>query len=566
MRMSKKIRFALATLIASIALFVGLSQPSSGSSHTDSVSVQPRCSLCLGGEQANQSASWAQQNPATIRASRSAALSAATRDVLKETSEIRQLSILRPVQSSAQSRAEIERMIMKNLDQEMTPARTHAAEVTLKKLGMVSPDFQYRALLIRLLTEQVAGYYDPRTREFHLADWIDIDGQRPIMAHELTHALQDQHFNLRRFEHWPKGDSDAELAAHALIEGDATLTMALYIVSNPLSAPAFLKSLGTASMSSVELDKAPRAVRESLLFPYQQGLDWTTNLYKRGGWDGVSRAFTELPQSTEQILHPEKYFAHEAPVKVTLPDITLLLNRRGQRLEVGVQRSEISGQWAVGGEQSAAGNAGILPAFSGTDFQSVIPIAGLRTVSGYAFTGSADAPPAFARYSSLITQYLSLSSPAPDTRSPAPASWRRLDYDVQGEWGFYLILDQFLKSPAESRRAAAGWGGDSFAVYEGPKGEVPIASLSTWDTENDAREFFDAYVKRTELRYPSSERLESPSSEDQTRNSKLETRNFQSWRTSEGAVIAELRGSRVLIVEGIPDRVDPNALLRSLRQ
>ena len=86
-------------------------------------------------------------------------------------------------------------------------------------------------------------------------------------------------------------------------------------------------------------------------------------------------------------------------------------------------------------------------------------------------------------------------------RSLLTGAWRRIAYDVQGEWGFYLILDQFLKSPAESRRAAAGWGGDRFAVYEGPKGEVLIASLSVWDTENDAREFFDAYVKRTELRY-----------------------------------------------------------------
>jgi hypothetical protein len=96
---------------------------------------------------------------------------------------------------------------MKNLDDEITPADMHASEVTLKKLGLAPPDFQYRAFMIRLLTEQVAGYYEPKTRQFYLADWIDIDGQKPIMAHELTHALQDQHFNLRRFDHWPKGDS-----------------------------------------------------------------------------------------------------------------------------------------------------------------------------------------------------------------------------------------------------------------------------------------------------------------------------------------------------------------------
>ena len=166
-----------------------------------------------------------QQPAATNAAARNAALVAATQEVLKETSDLRQLSILRPVQSSTQSRAEIERAVVKNLDEDISPADMHAAEVTLKKLGLVPQNFQYRALMTRLLTEQVAGYYEPKTRQFHLADWIDVDGQKPIMAHELTHALQDQHFDLRRFEHWPKGDSDAELAAHALIEGDATLVM-----------------------------------------------------------------------------------------------------------------------------------------------------------------------------------------------------------------------------------------------------------------------------------------------------------------------------------------------------
>src|SRR6266478_7674593 len=267
-----------------------------------------------------------QQTAANNAAARNAALVAATQEVLKETSDLRQLSIVRAVQSSSQSRTEIERAVLKNLDEDITPADMHAAEVTLKKLGLVPQDFQYRALMTRLLSEQVAGYYEPKTRQFHLADWIDVDGQKPIMAHELTHALQDQHFDLRRFERWPKGDSDAELAAHALIEGDATLVMALYVANNPLRALAFLKSLGATGLPSEELDKAPRALRETLLFPYQDGEKWVSVLYKRGGWNEVSQAFTTLPQSTEQILHPEKYFAHEAPVKVRLSDMTGLLN------------------------------------------------------------------------------------------------------------------------------------------------------------------------------------------------------------------------------------------------
>src|SRR6266550_1209848 len=277
--MPKQIRFTTTALVSIVLAFAGLFQPPASSS---------------------------QQSPqTTTTAARNAALIAATADVLKETSEIRQLAILRPVQSSTQSRPEIERMIVKNLDEETTPAQIHAAKITLKKLGLAPPDFQYRALMLRVLTEQVAGYYDPKTREFHLADWIDLDGQRPVMAHELTHALQDQHFDLRRFEHWPKGESDAELAAHALIEGDATLVMALYVANNPMRALAFLKSLGTTGMATVELDKAPRALRETLLFTYQEGLNWTRDLYKKGGWNQVSEAFTTLPQSTEQVLHVE---------------------------------------------------------------------------------------------------------------------------------------------------------------------------------------------------------------------------------------------------------------------
>src|SRR4051812_20287503 len=238
------------------------------------------------------SAQPAPQQPAEASAAaRNAALVEATQEVLKETSFIRQLAVLRPVQSSTQSRADIERAIMKNMEEGTSQADIHATEVILKKLGMAPADFEYRSLMVRVLTEQVAGYYEPRTQQFHLADWIDVDGQKPIMAHELTHALQDQHFNLGRFEHWPKGDSDAELAAHALIEGDATYAMVMYVANSPLRALAFIKSMGATGIATEELDKAPRALRETLLFPYQEGLNWTRNIYKQGGWNAVSQAF-----------------------------------------------------------------------------------------------------------------------------------------------------------------------------------------------------------------------------------------------------------------------------------
>lgn len=386
---------------------------------------------------------------------RNAALVAATNEVLEETSRLRELPILRPVQSSAQSRAEIERMIVANLDRETTAADMHSSEVTLKRLGLVPANFELRPLIVRLLTEQVAGYYDPKERQFHLADWIDVDGQKPIMAHELTHALQDQHFNLARFEKWPKGDSDAELATHALIEGDATLAMTLYVSSNPARALTFLKSFMAADTSSQELEKAPRALRETLLFPYQEGLMWTRALYQNGGWPAVSRAFTTLPKSSEQILHPPKYFVHEAPVKVSLPDLHSLLG----------------------------------------------------------------------------------------------AGWRRIDADVNGEWSFYLILDEFLKAASTSKLAAAGWAGDRYMTYENAAGQSVYVSMSGWDTEKDAREFFDAYVKRTRLRYA---------------DARVISERAAAWsaHTSEGDVTIELRGSRVLVMEGMPVKANNRALIR----
>ena len=289
-----------------------------------------------------------------------------------------------------------------------------------------------------------------------------MEGQKPVMAHELVHALQDQHFNLKRFEKWPKGDSDAELAAHALIEGDATLAMTLYMAKNPLVALAFIRTLGAQEAASEQFKQAPRALRESLLFPYEEGSAWATQLYKRGGWEMVSQAFAKLPQSTEQILHADKYFAYEAPQKLTLPDFKAVLG----------------------------------------------------------------------------------------------PTWKRIDSDVNGEWGCYLILDEFLNNATESKQAAAGWGGDRFALYEtGKPDEFFIVQLTGWDTERDAREFFDAYAKRTLKRYPQAK--ESKSTDNGER---IE------WTTPTGGVVMELRGSRVVIFEGIPSKTNANALLRLIWQ
>jgi hypothetical protein len=469
-------------------------------------------------------------------ATRNAAIVAATSEVLKETSEIRELPILKPVKSSAQSRTEIERMLIKGLNEQMTAAEMHATEISLRKFGLAPNDFEYRSFIIKLLTEQVAGYYDPKVQQFHLADWLELETQKPVMAHELTHALQDQHFNLRRFEKWPHGDSDAELAAHALIEGDATLAMTVYMAKNPLVALAFSRAL-TSGVATEQFNQAPRAMRESLIFPYLHGLEWATQLYRRGGWTMVSNAFTRLPLSSEQILHAEKYFNYERPVKVVLPDLAGLLNASTAKT------------------QPPPGTAGASPALALNAAQ--------QSTGTHQPPGTAGASPASVTKAS--TGRTGASRRLPTANRPLPtAAWRRIDSDVNGEWSYYLILDQFLNSPAESKRAAVGWAGDRYALYEGPGGQVFLAQVAAWDTENDAREFFDAYVKRTELRYPDAKQLDQADAETQTRYSKPETRNSYSRSTKEGGVVIQLRGLRVLILEGVPEGVDATTLIKAL--
>ena len=405
--------------------------------------------------------------PAPVTAAvnpKSAGVAAASARVLRETSEIRKLAVLRTVKSGAQSRAEVERMLVRNLDEDTTPAEFRASELTLKKLGLVPTDFNLRPFLLALLTEQVAGYYDPKAQQFYLADWIGLDEQEPVMAHELTHALQDQHFNLRRFENWPKADADAELAAHALVEGDATLLMTFYVMRDVSRAGALMKAAQASGGSMEKIDSAPRVLRESLIFPYLQGTSWVSQLYKRGGWSLVSEAYTKLPQSTEQILHADKYFASEAPLKVETPDMSATLG----------------------------------------------------------------------------------------------AGWKRIDYDVNGEWGTFLMLDEFLKSEKDSQKAAAGWGGDRYALYEQARtGQTCLTQMTAWDTEQDAREFFDAYRERTMRRY----KIKAAPAPEAAGATNTSTDTYQ---TGEGAVVIARRGVRVLILEGLPASMNAKKLLATL--
>ena len=391
----------------------------------------------------------------SVKADSVAKVIEAATQLLEEVSQLRGLKILSPVKSGAKSRQEIEQEIIRGFEEETTPEEIEATNKTLKAYGLVPRDFNYREFMIRLMTEQVAGFYRPKTKELFIADWNDLEQQKPVMAHELQHALQDQHFNLGRFEKWPNGDGDREMAIHALIEGDATALMYNYQLKPMGGDVTKLPSLISFADQTLEQAKrekqdvyvsAPMALRESLVFSYIYGAAFVQELLKKRGWAGVSQAFTDLPQSTEQVLHIEKYLANELPIKVTLPNIAKQLGD----------------------------------------------------------------------------------------------GWRRLDADINGEFGYTLILAEFI-GKKDARQAAAGWGGDQSVLYENSKtGQLMLTHLSHWDTEKDATEFFRAYTQRTTKRYPMAK----------ARVAKSETEH--SYPTPDGEVFVQLRGQAVLVIEGLP--------------
>jgi len=146
-----------------------------------------------------------------------------------------------------------------------------------------------------------------------------------VLVHELTHAAQDAHFDLRSLP-WNQHDNDdLALAATSLLEGDATAVMLDHMAGRDTSAIADLDLLltsGPQMLGSPQLALAPRAIQELLIFPYLAGFRTVSELRRRGGWEQVNAAYRDLPLSTEQILHPEKYLdQRDPPQQVRLPEV-----------------------------------------------------------------------------------------------------------------------------------------------------------------------------------------------------------------------------------------------------
>ncbi|HKH48861.1 MAG TPA: hypothetical protein VKM72_29695 [Thermoanaerobaculia bacterium] len=347
-------------------------------------------------------------------------------ELLHQAETWRGLRAKRRIDSRTLAEKELAGAVVESFHEEMPSGVLRSMEIALKTFGLIPENLDLAVFLPGLLTQEIAGYYDPETKALSLIRReggvlggreaeIGLDPQRAedmVLVHELTHALQDQHFDLTAFTKTAPM-SDAATARQALVEGDATLTMMDAFLAVPIEElPGAGKLLQLAMEGSEkwmtgapdvpgskELAAAPPYIRETLLFSYVQGNLFCISVRQKGGQKLLDHAFrNDPPRSSEQILHPEKWHGRrDDPVAVEWPDL-----------------------------------AGALP--------------------GYAKAAEGE----------------------------------------MGELAIRILLRESLKDEARAEAAAAGWGGDRFAVYQtgGEKdGRRLLAWITEWDTAEDAAEF-----------------------------------------------------------------------------
>jgi len=296
------------------------------------------------------------------RQKRLAASTTQRKAVEEAVTAIRGLPFKTPVDYQLLDRKQLKETIAGKISEVFTDEEFQNMSAALARLGLIEAGYPLRQKYVDLLGEQVAAFYDQHQHKLVMFEDASLDNaqNRIVLAHELTHALQDQHFGLKRLPLEIKTNDDRAAAAAALVEGEATLVMSEYMLKN-LSLSTLKDNLtATFAQNMEELAKAPRFLRETLVFPYLRGQEFCGALFARGQYGAVSAAYTRLPSSTAQILHPEKYLADppEEPIEITWADTTAngekpiadnVLGELGIRLLLSEWVDDIMGQSASTG-------------------------------------------------------------------------------------------------------------------------------------------------------------------------------------------------------------------------
>ena len=225
------------------------------------------------------------------------------------------------------TKEKIKAFLNKRVKEVAKPEDLRAEELTLKKFGLVPPDFDLARNTIDLLTEQAAAFYDYDKKKLFVTETTATETQEPVLSHELAHAIADQNYNLSKFIKAGRNSDDGATARLAVMEGQATWLMSELLArgmgQSLKDSPSLVTTMSGAADNAAGqfpvFDKSPLYLRQTLVFPYTKGMLFQHAVFERDGQAGFGEVFRKPPASTQQILHPEKYFSGIKPTQPDLP-------------------------------------------------------------------------------------------------------------------------------------------------------------------------------------------------------------------------------------------------------
>ena len=318
---------------------------------------------------------------------------------------IRDLSTMRPVEREFLDRDELAALLGQLFEEDREEILRD--QLLYATLGILEEGVSLFDVLLTLYGEGVLGLYRAEEEKFYIVgDQLEFTPEQTrTYVHEFVHALQQQHYDFDATFEALEGNSDASAALRALVEGDARLAETAYTFEHMDEAER-AASEGQASDALITAFRsAPRVIQRQYLFPYVEGMNFAITLYREDGWNAMDKAHDDLPQSTEQILHPEKYVDRDEPMLVELPDLVQAMGE----------------------------------------------------------------------------------------------GWSVVAKDTLGEFLLQAYFESEM-SIEQAITASDGWGGDAFTLLEGPNGDALLVLSILWDTEEDARQFTDAFAAFTQFR------------------------------------------------------------------
>jgi len=278
-------------------------------------------------------------------------------EILRFASKDTSFPIKHEVKRQLVSRDEVEAYVTKHTSEDEDAKRMRRSELVLKKFGLLPRDFDLGKFLVALLKEQVAGYYDPKTKTVNLLDWLGAEQQKPVLAHELTHALQDQSFSLEKYMKPADADLDKKkeitlqdigndeisTTRQAVVEGQAMVVLVDYMLAplgeslkdSPQVVEALKQGMLVGTADAVQFQNAPIYMKEALTFPYRYGIDFIAEMLAKGGKEkAFATLFQNPPRTTRQIMEPQTYLSGEHLEPMQLPDFRQIF-KNYDRFDVG---------------------------------------------------------------------------------------------------------------------------------------------------------------------------------------------------------------------------------------